>query len=84
MPPHFGQRLAGHVVAVEVKIAVAAEGEVVVQPEVAELDLRPRPDVARQQADGHVVAARQLGQQFGDAGQDAAGRRARQRGRWRR
>ena len=69
---HFGQRLAGHVVAVEVMVAVAADGEVLVQAEMPQLDAGAGADVAGQQTDQHVLARAQLDQQIRHAGQHAA------------
>ena len=54
----FLKALAGHVVALPVVVAEAAEREVVVQAEVPELEPGPLTQVARQQPHRHLLPAR--------------------------
>ena len=59
--------LAGHVVTVEVQIAIAAEDEVVIELEEPELDLGPCSNIARQKAEQDILPAAQLLQQCGNS-----------------
>src|SRR5262249_24474412 len=68
----LGESLAGHVVAVEVMIAEAAEGEGVEEAEMGELGGGAGADVTGAEAGGEVGMALQPSQQFDHAGEDAA------------
>lgn len=64
---------AGDAVAVEMDIAKCTEGETVIQVEVAEFPASSFGEVAGQQAEPDVGLLFERGEQFGNAGQDAAG-----------
>src|SRR5206468_9136325 len=56
MAAHLGQGLVGDLVALEVMVAEAAEGEVLIQAIMAQLQASAVAHVARQQAHGHAAA----------------------------
>src|SRR5262249_48053995 len=68
---HFSEGFAGHIIAVEVQVAVAAKAKIVEQLEMAELDSGTIADVAGEQAEPDALAFQDL-EESGNAREDFA------------
>src|SRR5262245_29575151 len=70
MPPRFSERFVGHLVAVKVMVAVAAECKMMIDAEVLELDAGAVANVARQQSQSHARVGGEPFKKMLNAGQD--------------
>src|SRR5207302_797122 len=67
-PLNFTPSFTGHIIAAVVMIAKAAEGEMMTQLIVTELQASARTDIAGEQTNGYLITCRQLFQKSRDTG----------------